>query len=98
MVSSLCDSCCAKPAKIKNGGSITSRNSMYMGSHRDFDGQDNAKSVLGNAERMNQSAILNDKYKSPVHCRSAERRQEGGKDQQSVAAFSEANFLTLNSD
>ena len=71
---------------------------MYMGSHKDFEGLDNAKSVLAPVERMNQSTMLNEKTRSPLHWRSADRRQEGVKDQDSVAAFSAGNFLSLKSD
>jgi len=79
MVSSLCDSCCAKPTKIKNGGSLTSRNSMNN-LLKDLEAQENTKSVLKPAERMNQSTLLNENKRSPLHWRSAERREEAGKD------------------
>jgi len=43
---------------------------------------------------------LKENVKSPLLWRSAERRQEGekDKDQNSVAAFSEANFFSLKPD
>ncbi len=47
---------------------------------KDLESHENTKSVLKPSERMNQSTLLHENKRSPLHWRSAERRHEAGKD------------------